>query len=130
MNRKSVSTKRQVHKKTKATGFNFISDRKRSSIIWTSVIFFLLSLSIFNLSVFMNSTSSITYAKIDNTAKHAEFWKSFLEIHPDYIEGWIELYKLESKQGNLLLAEEALTNAERLDPNSEEIKLIRGEIIY
>lgn len=81
----------------------------------------LLVLSVFNLSFYLNLKPNVIYAKIDNTDKRIGFWNTFLEYHPDYFEGWIEVAKMEYKRGNLESANIALSNAKNLNPNSPEI---------
>lgn len=88
------------------------------------LVLLLLSLSIFNLSIYWNARPKTIYAKLDNFEEKSNFWYSFLTVHPDYFQGWIELSKIQINQGDLKLAKESLENAKVLNPNAPEIKSI------
>lgn len=62
----------------------------------------------------------------DLTTKEIEYWTTFLESYPTYKDGWLELAKLEYQRGNLEKARLSLQKAENVDPNSEEVKRLKG----
>ena len=45
------------------------------------------------------------------------FWSDFLNQHPEYLPGWIELAEVEEKAGNTNAAKEALLKTRTIDPN-------------
>lgn len=92
-----------------------------TKMLWLSVYLFLTTLSVLNLLIYFKSTPKVIYSKTNMLDTKINVWKSFLISHPDYLEGWIELTKLEISKGNKKDAVEDLSIIINLNPNSEEI---------
>lgn len=50
------------------------------------------------------------------------YWKSVVAKNPNYRDGYLELFKLEAAEGNYFEAYNALSQAKKIDPNSEKVK--------
>jgi len=84
----------------------------------------ILSLSVFNIAYsFAPVQKNVLGAQKETYFKdqllRKKFWLSFLNSNPNYLPGWIELAKIESRLGNLQAANEAFETAQKIDPNSE-----------
>jgi hypothetical protein len=97
----------------------------KQNIIIVSLLVCLLSISFLNFTLFFYEPPKIAHAKVDPNSAKIEFWNNFLILHPKYFEGWIELCNLELKSGNLEAANVAYANAFQINPNSEELKILR-----
>jgi hypothetical protein len=97
------------------------------SIIKTCVLLTLITLCIFNFSIyFFRKPAKITIPiKTDNRNVKLKYWNDFLSIHEDYYYGWIELAKLEFQGNNVNQAVNALEHAYNLNPNSSEVQYYR-----
>ena len=84
---------------------------KRTTIVYLCFLTLLITLSIFNLSFYVYSKPEISYLYKNDMEKRIIFWKSFLDSHPSYFEGWIELSRLEFKNGNQKGAQVAFLKA-------------------
>lgn len=51
-----------------------------------------------------------------------QYWQNVIAKNPTYRDAYIELVKIALKEGNYKEAREALTMAEKIDPNSEKVK--------
>lgn len=102
----------------------------KTSVMFICFIVVLLTLSFFNLSLFLNHKGKIVpiFEKIDYSQKIL-FWQSFLESHPDYFDGWMEIARLQLKSGNIEEAEAALFKAQLIKPNSPDINLLENELV-
>lgn len=81
------------------------------------------ALATFNTSSFLYP-NTVLGAKTQNLGPEDQgvYWQNLLNQYPNYIEGWIELSKIEFKAGNRTEAIKDLTKAKDIDPNSSEIK--------
>jgi cytochrome c-type biogenesis protein CcmH/NrfG len=50
-----------------------------------------------------------------------EYWNGFLNEHPTYVDGWIELTRINLEQGNYEKAKEAYQKALFISPNSPKV---------
>ncbi len=50
------------------------------------------------------------------------FWENFLVENPSYLQGWLELAKIEVQLENFDAARSAFSKAKTINPNSELIK--------
>lgn len=50
------------------------------------------------------------------------FWENFLVENPSYLQGWLELAKIEVQLENFEAARSAFSKAKTINPNSELIK--------
>jgi cytochrome c-type biogenesis protein CcmH/NrfG len=94
--------------------------RKRKLIIICFVLIIGV-LTFFNLSLYMNKTNLPSKVLASKDQNNVLIWKEFLKSHPDYIEGWIELSKIEFDKGNKSEAYEAYVKAWKINPNSQEV---------
>jgi hypothetical protein len=49
------------------------------------------------------------------------FWEQFLAKNPNYFPGWIELSKIDEKNGNHPKSDEDLNHARSINPNAPEV---------
>lgn len=61
------------------------------------------------------------YNPTDDLEKERDFWKTFLSQNPNYLDGWLQLSKLESDLGNYPDSEKYFKIAETIDPSSEKV---------
>lgn len=105
-----------------------ISDPKKNFSFGIFLIIF--SLSFFNLVRYSTASTKVKKVrgvKIENNAQvdlwgQKLFWQSFLNSHPDYLPGWLELAKIEVQLENPAAASQALIKAREIDPNSPVLK--------
>lgn len=105
---------------------NIKVSHKKTLIIYYCLILILAALSIFNLSFYINIKPKVLYIENNDLNYHLSFWGSFLKIHPDYFEGWVELSKLEIKGGRRDEALSAYTKALKINPNSASTNAIEN----
>lgn len=79
-----------------------------------------LFLSVLNLNSYY-SRQFVLGAETEDTkpdySKETDYWLSFLESHPTYIEGWIRLGDIEKVNGDLNKASYYYDQASKIDPN-------------
>lgn len=93
----------------------------------TAVLVF--SLSTFNTSFFLYPNKVLgASSKNVKAEEEKSYWQELLSQYPNYIEGWIELAKVELKSGNHPAAIYALNKAKEIDPNSQEIKELESSL--
>ena len=85
-------------------------------------IIFILTLAILNLQTYFNNsqkTLSILGTSVDTSEiiKEKDYWVEIVSKNPSYIDGWLELYKLETLLGNVDKATGALNTAISINPN-------------
>ena len=89
----------------------------------------LVALSLFNLSLYFTKGKPERNKKVLGTEivvyREIYYWKGLLEANPQYLEGWLELAKIEYSIGNYEEAKNAVSKASEIDPNSEELKKVR-----
>ncbi|HTK03725.1 MAG TPA: hypothetical protein VL401_03100 [Alphaproteobacteria bacterium] len=64
----------------------------RELLIYVTIIFILL-LTAININKFLQPKKQVLGIETQNTER--EFWRDFVEKHPNYIPGWIELGDLD-----------------------------------
>ena len=90
--------------------------------------------SIFNLLFYLSSSNNdILGVRIEVDTKtsllhEGNFWKSLLNENPSYLQGWLELAKVEVQLENLDSARNALHQAKAISPNSELVKNVEKEL--
>lgn len=60
--------------------------------------------------------------------KELIFWEEFLSKNPDYRDGWIEIARLSYELGDKDYSVGALKTAKGIDPNSEKILTLEGQM--
>jgi tetratricopeptide (TPR) repeat protein len=61
--------------------------------------------------------------KTENTfEKQKKFWLNYLKQNPHYIDGWLELTKIEYELGNVTRAIQYLEKAKNINPNLSKVK--------
>ena len=60
--------------------------------------------------------------KLNELRTSEKFWESFLNQNPTYLDGWIELTRIETEIGNRDKAETALIKARHINPNLEKLQ--------
>ena len=99
-----------------------------SSLYILCVTLILIALSIFNLAFYLFKENREVLGTTTETSNEIGFWYDFLANNPTYKDGWLELARLEYDEGNLASAKESLEQAEKIDPNSEELLLMREKL--
>lgn len=90
----------------------------------------LLLLTIFNLYYYLKPQKvlgvSTLSAKETELASRKAYWEDLLSQSPTYLDGWLELAKIELVEGDKVKATEYLNKARDINPNSEKIKRIEN----
>jgi len=114
-----------VHRKMK----NKSKAKTDLSILYISCAFLvLITLSLFNLALYLFKSNHEVLGANSEVSQEIIFWHDFLTENPSYIDGWLELTKLEYEKGNFASSQEALRQAEIIDPNSEELKKLKIDL--
>ena len=113
-------------KTQRGTRFNLMT----KDVILLCCLILLITLSFFNISyyLFPKKNSGNNQLVHSNTNQTVVYWQEFLESHPTYFFGWIELAELELMSGNKSKAIEALMQANNINPNSQEVKTISEDV--
>lgn len=103
-----------------------------NNLVLISSIFitvFILTLSLINLKSYFTNLN-VLGAQIETNLNLTEesYWKEFLNNNPTYFDGWMELTKVEIKVGNKVAANKALSTAETINPNSDQLLLLREKL--
>jgi len=109
---------------------NAISESKKqtsakNSILIASLIVSLTSIVILNISLIFYEAPKVVYAQNTQIDRQIDFWENFLEVHPSYFSGWVQLANLEIIKQNKEAALESYYRAYKINPNSEELILLR-----
>lgn len=80
------------------------------------------SLATFNASFFLNGKVLGATTQATSVQKEIAFWQDLVGKYPNYLDGWVELAKMEIKAGNPSSALPYLDKAREIDPNSGEVK--------
>jgi hypothetical protein len=113
---KSVGKKNSVGSKRKS------SSGTSSNIYLFCFLLLVVSLTMFNMSLYLSSKKVKTRTADAEIVYETTYWEELLNNHPDYFPGWLELAKLEYANGKADRAHEALVNARKINPNSQELK--------
>lgn len=93
-----------------------LAQSKTITIAFSLLLFFL---SVFSYAYFFLKTSTPKEVLGETTSINAVvFWREFLKSHPDYFPGWIELAKLQYKEGDLKGASYSIQKAKKINPNA------------
>ena len=65
---------------------------------------------------------------IETGTEEKLFWEDFLAKNPQYFAGWIELAKIYYTEGNKDAGSSALIHAQKVNPNSEEIRTLGSNL--
>ncbi|MBN1169101.1 hypothetical protein JXA63_04390 [Candidatus Woesebacteria bacterium] len=60
--------------------------------------------------------------------KERSFWTSYMKENPNYIDGWLELTKIEYETGNIQKAIRYLEKAKDINPNLNKVKDTETEL--
>lgn len=63
-----------------------------------------------------------------NLEKEKVFWVNYLKQHPNYIDGWLELTKIEYRMGHISNAIRNLERAKNINPNLLKVKNTEAEL--
>lgn len=100
----------------------------------SSGIIVILILSIFNLFLYSSSYSNNvlgarTGVDFNNLLiQEKNFWEKIVSENPTYLDGWLELAKINYKLGDMGYAQGALNTARAIDPNSDKIENLEKEL--
>lgn len=83
-------------------------------------VFTFITFNIQNISLGRRVLGAKTQIKTE-VKKEKDYWLTFVEENPTYLEGWVELAKIEYEDGNLVKADEYYLKAKEIDPNSEKL---------
>ncbi len=83
------------------------------------------SLATFNTSFFLNGAQVLGLSSQVASQDEISFWQDLTARYPNYLEGWVELTKLEIKARNTQQAILYLHKAKEIDPNSNEVKQLQ-----
>lgn len=111
-------------------------DPQKQRLLFISVSWgiFMIVFSIFNLLFYLSSSNNdVLGIKVEIDTKTSllhelKFWKSFLNENPSYLQGWLELAKVEIQLENLDSARSALYEAKAISPNSKLVKDVEKEL--
>ncbi len=107
--------------------------RQRSTGLYLACgILILTALSIFNLSLYYLGGRSQKKERVlgltSPVDQEVSYWQGLLDFNPEYLEGWLELAKIEVSKGNYSEAKEFILKAENIDPNSGKVKKVRESL--
>jgi tetratricopeptide (TPR) repeat protein len=102
------------------------SSRSYGSVLEALFVLVIVVLTGINIFVFIYKqqhpiiTQSVlgTETAVDDSTETITFWKSFIEKHPSYREGYMELSRLYSTEGDMKEAIHYYQLAKVLDPNN------------
>ena len=102
---------------------------QKSILVVICLIIIILSLTVFNISYLhsIKSENKVLGVQID-AYKEIEDWTNFMNTHPNYLEGWIELTKIEYNLGDFNSAKQYISKARLIDPNSEDVKTLEDQL--
>lgn len=88
-----------------------------------TVLFFLLAFFVGGSNIYysFNKKAEIVVIPTDKPDLK-KYWKSVVAKNPNYRDGYLELFKLEAAEGNYFEAYNALSQAKKVDPNSQKVK--------
>jgi cytochrome c-type biogenesis protein CcmH/NrfG len=118
-----------VKRKIKSKRVKLTKDQKNTLKLFciSCAVFVLLFISFFNIKTLLSPKKVLgtqTEAKIEelkNLRTEEKYWEDFLVKNPTYLDGWIELTRIEIEIGNNTKAKEVLAKAREIDPNSPKI---------
>ena len=105
-------------------------------ILITSII---ILLSFSNISIYLSKPSRIikktntkenirVLGKKDFLLEEKDYWEKFLNLHPNYFPGWLELTKIEIKLNEKKNTQNTFSKAFKINPNSQELINLKREI--
>jgi hypothetical protein len=90
---------------------------------------FILILTVFNIS--QNRFKQVLGASTEappETLSQIESWNSYLQKHPSYLSGYLEIATLENSYGNKEEALRVILKAKTINPNDNQLKLLEEQI--
>ncbi len=118
-------------KKSQAkTEFSYKESKDKFFLYAACAVIIIVALSLFNFSLFGYPKRTVKTEKTTRSQGDIIYWEGFVKENPSYIAGWLELAKSYYKAGDLMLTLSALQSAEKIDPNSEELKNLKGRLKY
>ncbi len=85
---------------------------------------FVLLIAGYNFKAYLNVQKVLGTETATESSNYEEkvFWLNFLKANPRYLDGWIELTKIDIANGDVQGAKENLKKAFEINPNSEKLK--------
>jgi len=96
-------------------------------LILSLLIVILFLLVSFNLNTFLKEDRILGASEIQ-PFDEVSFWKDFVSVNENYLDGWVELAKLEAKAGKTKEVREILTKIEEIDPNSQKLLDLKNSL--
>ena len=94
-----------------------------------SVAVILFFLATYNLDRYLGKQDVLgSSTKISRSHNEIVFWEVFLDEYGDYLDGWYELAKLRLDEGDIVGANKAVVEIERINPNSETLRTLKNPI--
>lgn len=109
-----------------------VNIKKEFIFLCTScAVIVLLAIAGFNIESFLNGDKVLgAQTETTNSSESQErvFWENFLVQNPRYLDGWLELAKIYTKEGNAEGAKNAIKKAVEINPNSENLKALQENL--
>lgn len=125
------SAKEKKEKKLKEKKQEEKFDYKKSFIhyAYCLAIIFLLTLTSININKFLN-TKKVLGASVNVTPLQNEksYWQNLVDENPTYVDGYLQLAKVDVELGNVNEATTFINKALSLDPNSSKIPEVQHEL--
>lgn len=74
----------------------------------------------------LGTSQAFSEEKLYKLNEKKAYWQSFTAVNPDYLDGWIELIRINMELGNKNQASEMFNKARIIDPNSTKLDPYRG----
>ena len=117
---------KQPAKTSKKKGF---SKQGLTYLLVVSGVVILFSLATFNLGHYLDKQEVLgSSTETSSSRKEIAFWDVFLYENGDYLDGWYELARLRLDIGDIVGANEAFVEIERISPNSEILQTLKNPI--
>ena len=84
-------------------------------------IVFLLFLSFLNVNFYFKQNEDKVLSAQEEAFNEEEYWINFLKDNSNYLPGYLELTKIQIKNGDINKARQTILKAKELNPNSPEI---------
>ena len=95
-------------------------------------VILILLISAFNFESFLTNQKVLgaqsASSEEDLLYEQKTYWEGLVSDNPTYIDAWIELADINLKLGDIESAKFSLAKAEEINPNSTQVKELRGEI--
>ena len=104
-------------------------DNELLFLLLSVFLVFILILTIFNIG--QNRFNQVLGASTEappETLSQIEDWNSYLQKHPSYLPGYLEIATLEYSYGNKEEVLKAILKAKTINPNDNQLKLLEEQI--